>query len=114
MRARVILFLVACALGGAGGLLGSILGNLAGNSALFAGGVLGGLLATACVGTIARSRRWIPAARARSTSVGAMIGFAAAALVATQTLGSPVGPVLSVSLIGIGAILGAGRTSVAG
>jgi hypothetical protein len=31
-------------------------------------------------------------------------------LIATQTLGSPIGPILSSSLIGFGALVGAGRS----
>jgi hypothetical protein len=110
MRQRALLFLVACFLGGAGGVLGSIVGNAAGKTGLFAGGVIGGLLGAALSSLVARSRGWIPPSRTRATAIGAMIGFIAAALIATRTLGSPIGPILSTSLIGFGALVGAGRT----
>ena len=109
MRNRLLLFLVSCFLGGLGGLLGSIVGNAGGKTGLFAGGVVGGLLGASSSGAVASARRWIPRSAAFRTSVGASIGFLAAALVATQTLGSPIGPVLSTSLIGLGALAGAGR-----
>lgn len=110
---RVLLFVVASLLGGAGGVLGSILGNAAGKTGLFVGGVIGGLIGACLVGPIARKLGWIRPERARATAIGAAIGFLAAAAIATQTLGSPVGPVLSCALIGIGALVGAegGRTS---
>jgi hypothetical protein len=108
MRHRILLFIVACFLGGLGGVLGSIVGNAAGKNGLFAGGVVGGLVGASVSSLVARRRGWIRPERARSTAVGAAIGFLLAALIATQTLGSPIGPVLSTALIGIGALLGAG------
>ena len=109
-RHRVFLFAIACLLGGAGGVAGSAIGGVAGRTGLFAGGVAGGLMAAATCGIIARACGWIPAQRVRATGVGAALGFLAAALVATQTLGSPVGPVLSTTLIGLGAVAGASRS----
>ena len=109
MRHRLLLFVVSCFLGGLGGVLGSIAGNAAGKTGLFIGGIVGGLVGASCSGIVARARGWIPPQRASSTGAGAAIGFLAAAAIATQTLGSPVGPVLSTSLIGLGALAGAGR-----
>ena len=109
MRHRLLLFLVSCFLGGLGALLGSIVGNAGGKTGLFVGGVLGGLLGASSSGAVASRRRWIPRSATLRTSVDASIGFLAAALIATQTLGSPIGPVLSTGLIGLGALAGAGR-----
>lgn len=106
-----LLFMTACALGGFGGAFGSILGNAAGKTGLFAGGVIGGLACASLIGPIARSRKWIRAERAGTASIGAALGFLAAALIATQTLSSPIGPALSTLLIGAGALIGAGRQS---
>ena len=91
MKHRLLLFLVSCFLGGLGGVLGSIVGNAGGKIGLFAGGVAGGLVGASSIGAVASARRWIPRAAAFRTSVGASIGFLAAALIATQTLGSPIG-----------------------
>jgi hypothetical protein len=109
MRHRLLLFICSCVLGGLGGMLGSILGNAFGRTGLFAGGVIGGLVGAAGSGLIAGWRGWIPRNRTARTSTGAAIGFLCAAAIATQTLGSPVGPVLSTGLIGLGALVGAGR-----
>jgi uncharacterized membrane protein YccC len=71
--------------------------------------MIGGLVGAASSGIIARVRGWIPPDRSVRTSVGATIGFLVAALITTQTLSSPIGPVLSTCLIGLGALVGAGR-----
>ncbi|HTD84038.1 MAG TPA: hypothetical protein VK648_09630 [Gemmatimonadaceae bacterium] len=111
MIRRPILFVLACILGGLGGLLGSIVGARAGQNGILVGGLVGGLLAAIASAAIARGRRWIPADRFWQTTIGTAVGFLAAAAVATHTLGSPVGPIVSTLLIGIGAVLGAGRHS---
>jgi hypothetical protein len=105
--AHLYLFLIACALGGLGGALGSILGNSAARTGLWIGGVLGGLLGAAAAVAIAKARRWIASEQFWPTAVGAMAGFLAAAAVAVNTLSSPVGPVLSTALVGVGALAGA-------
>jgi hypothetical protein len=109
VRHRLLLFLVSCFLGGLGGVLGSIVGNAGGKTGLFVGGVVGGLVGAWSSGPLASARRWIPRSAAFRTSIGASIGFLAAALIATQTLGSLIGPILGTSLIGLGALAGAGR-----
>jgi hypothetical protein len=103
----LFLFVVSCLIGGAAAVLGSILGNAAGTTGLFGGAILGGLAGAVASTALARRFQWIRPEAARSTAAGTAIGFLAAAAVATQTLGSPVGPVLSTGLIGVGALLGA-------
>jgi hypothetical protein len=41
--------------------------------------------------------------------VGAALGFLASALVAVNTLSSPIGPILGTTLTGIGALIGSNR-----
>ena len=106
---RVLLFIVACMLAGLGGALGSILGHAAGSKGLFVGGTLGGVIGAIGSAFVARARQWISADRLLATAMSASIGFLAAAAIATHTLNSPVGPVLSTLLVGLGAVLGAGR-----
>ena len=103
----VYLFLVSCLLAGIGGALGSILGNGLGGKGLWIGGVLGGLLGAASAAVICRALGWILPHQVRATAMGAASGFLAAALIAVNTLSSPIGPVLSTALVGIGAIIGA-------
>lgn len=109
MGARIALFLTAMVLGGLGGMLGSILGNAGGKRMLFIGGFVGGVLAAPLTAWIARRAGWIAPDRTLHTAVGAAVGFILAATIAVNTLSSPIGPVLSTAVIGIGALLGAGR-----
>ena len=108
MPRRIPLFIIACFLGGAGGLLGSIVGNAAGKTGLFVGGVVGGLLGAVASAAVARARNWIAPHRFRATALGTSIGFLAAAAIATNTLSSPIGPILSTLSVGVGALVGAG------
>ena len=109
MRQRFLLCITAMMLGGIGGAVGSILGHAGGQRMLFVGGFLGGVLVAPLIGWIAKWRRWVAPDRALWVAVGAAIGFVLAATIAVNTLSSPIGPVLSTTVIGIGAVLGAGR-----
>ena len=101
------LFVLACMLGGLGGFAGSVVGAAFGQRALFVGGVLGGILIAPLTAWIAARRAWIHREKRTATAVGAAAGFAAAAGVAVSTLSSPVGPVFSTLLVGVGAVVGA-------
>jgi len=103
---RAALFLVACVLGGLGGALGSMVGHSFGKVGLWAGGIIGGLLASVLIARIALWRHWIVRSQYWPTVLGAAIGFLVACAVAVNTLSSPVGPILSTLLIGVGAVLG--------
>ena len=105
--AKVLLFVVSCVLGGLGGALGSIVGHAAGQPGLWIGGVIGGLLGSIAGVAIARRRRWLTDAQFGTTALGASGGFLIAAAIAVNTLSSPIGPVLSTALIGVGALIGA-------
>jgi hypothetical protein len=109
MGTRIALFLTAMVLGGLGGMGGSILGNAGGKRMLFIGGFVGGVLVAPLTAWIARRAGWIDPERTMYTAVGAAIGFILAATIAVNTLSSPIGPVVSTTLIGIGALVGAGR-----
>lgn len=104
---RLSLFVLSSFLGGLGGLLGSIVGNFFGKPGLWIGGVVGGLVGAAGAVAVAKGRAWIAAEQFPATSIGAMVGFLAAAAVAVNTLSSPVGPILSSGLTGLGAVIGA-------
>ncbi len=103
----LLLFLLTTALGGIGGAGGSIIGNAGDRIGLFAGGLAGGVLGAILGTRIAVARSWLPRARLRGAATGAAIGFLLAASIAVNTLSTPVGPVLSTLLIGVGALAGA-------
>jgi hypothetical protein len=81
-------------------------GHSLGKCGLWAGGILGGLIASMLVARIALWRRWIVRSQFWSTVLGAAVGFLLACAVAVNTLSSPIGPILSTLLIGVGAVLG--------
>jgi hypothetical protein len=90
---------------GAMTVLGSMVGSAMGHRAVFVGAIIGG-----CVGValgLALARRISAGTGSISAHVGGWLGFAAAAAVATSQLHTPVVPVLSIGLVGLGAWLGA-------
>ena len=96
--------------GGLGGFVGSVVGagfGVRGNSDLFAGGVIGGLLASAAAGWLAAKLAWIDSGSAAGAAIGAAVGFLAAAAIAVNTLSTPIGALLSPVLVGAGGLAGA-------
>ena len=104
--ASISFFLAACFLGGLGGAVGSMIGGAFGQHGLFIGGFLGGLATAVGFARLAIWRKWIGEKQFWPTAVGAAVGFLAAATVAVKTLSTPIGPILSTSLTGIGALVG--------
>jgi hypothetical protein len=102
----VLLFLIAWFLGTACAVGGSMLGAAFDNEhALFVGALLGGVIGCILAVRIAVWRRWVARERSGRVTLGAVIGFAIASAIATQTLSSPIGPSLSSLLIGLGAVI---------
>jgi hypothetical protein len=92
--------------GGAGAFVGSVLGNAFGHTALFAGALIGGALASAAAAFLSATIKWLATTERIPTAIGAVAGFLVAAFIAVNTLSSPIGPVSSALLIGIGGLLG--------
>ena len=105
---RVWLFLLECALAGLGALIGSVLGHSIGQRAVFIGALVGGVVGVLVASKLAARLGLIAREQWLRVAIGGVIGFAIAAAIAVRTLSSPIGPVLSTALIGIGAVLGAG------
>ena len=100
------LFVLLVVAGGLGAFAGSVLGNAFGRAGLFAGGVIGGMSGSAAAAFVAAWLKWIAIDERIPTACGAVVGFLAAALIAVNTLSSPVGPVLSTLLTGVGGLTG--------
>ena len=100
------LFVLLVLAGGSGAFVGSVLGNAVGRTGLFAGAVVGGTSASAAAAFLAARMKWIAIDERVPTACGAVAGFLAAALIAVNTLSSPVGPVLSTLLTGVGGLIG--------
>jgi len=96
-----------CIAAGIGGAVGSMLGHGVGQGFLIVGGFAGGVLAVTGMSYLAARLGWIHRAQRFWTAAGALAGFVLACLVALSTLSSPIGPILSTLLVGVGAIAGA-------
>ena len=106
---RFRFFVAMCLLGGLGGFVGSVIGGAFGPRSLFVGGFVGGIVIAPLSARIAVWRHWISPPQYWATTLGAAVGFLAAAFVAVNTLSSPIGPVLSTTLTGLGALVGSRR-----
>lgn len=106
MMNRVRLVLLTWVLAGIGAVVGSILGSGGGQRWLFVGAILGGALATLAAAWLASRLRLIAPQQVRGAAVGGLLGFAVAAPLAASSLHTPVLPVLSTALTGLGALLG--------
>lgn len=103
----VFLFFVSIIVTVAFAALGSMIGHFLGSHlGVMLGGVVGGIFGAILSVRIAVRLRWIGHEDFYPTIFGAEIGFVAAAIIATKTLSSPVGPILSSFLIGLGALVG--------
>lgn len=98
------LFVLSCGLAG----LLAVLGSMAGNAVdqLYAGAIVGGLVGCGAAAHFAVRRGWIARDRFLPTALASGAGFLAAAWIAVSNLHTPVIPILSTALVGIGALLG--------
>lgn len=103
----VLVFLAAWALTGLGAVIGSILGHGAGKAGLFAGAAVGGVLGVGAAVVILAKLQWLSPGDRRGAVVGGIVGFAVAAPIAVSNLQTPVTPVLTCALAGVGLLLGA-------
>jgi hypothetical protein len=100
------LFLLTCGVSGLLTVLGSIGGHAFGRTGLSVGAVLGGIIGIALAGLIARRLRLIDHRSYVPTVIGGTVGYIVAAVIAVNNLHTPVVPILSVSLVGLGAVAG--------
>lgn len=100
------IFFLTALLGGFGAAAGSMIGERFDTKGLYAGAVLGGIVAVAFAVWLAVRLAWIERRNFRPALWGGEIGFLVAAPVAVQMLSSPIGPILSTVLIGAGALVG--------
>ena len=103
----LLLFLLVSVIDGPMILGGSIIGAQVSRPGLFIGAIAGGLAGISLAVYLAARWRLIPADRRLRTAIGATIGFAAAAILASQPdWQSPVGPALSGVLVPLIAVVG--------
>ena len=106
---RVFPTLLACWLvTGFGAAVGSILGNAAGPLGLKIGAILGGVLCLLLAVTASARLGWLPARERTAAFLGGLAGFAVAVPITLSNMHTPLIPVASCALAGVGALLGAG------
>jgi uncharacterized membrane protein YidH (DUF202 family) len=103
---NVILFLVVCFLTGVGTLVGSVLGHNVGGIGLFLGAIAGGSLGVLVSAWLATRLKIIERSTYGAVAVSALAGFVLASIIAVTNLHTPIIPLLSISLVGLAAIVG--------
>lgn len=89
-------------------MVGSMLAHTLGQSGLFAGAVIGGLLGVG-LGIAGLVRiDWLPRELRSGALWGGVVGFLVAAPIAVTNLHTPIIPVVTCALAGVGALFGAG------
>src|SRR6478672_11747234 len=106
-RKSLLLILFVCVLGGVGTLLGSMLGHFIGKSGLYVGAMVGGVIGVYAATRTARARGILGVKRFWPATIGGWLGLVLAAIIAVNHLNTPVIPIASVLLIGLGAAFGA-------
>jgi len=107
-RKSLLLFLFVCLLGGIGTFLGSVLGNAFGKTGLYTGAIIGGIVGVAVATKLAVSRKILGPKRYWPATIGGVLGLFLAAIIATNNMSTPIVPLASILLIGLGAVFGAG------
>jgi hypothetical protein len=90
---------------GAVAVLGSVLGASVNHTGLFVGALFGGLIGVWVAVRLSKTLRFIEANEVRAGILGGGIGFLLAAPVAAANAHTPVIPVLSAGLVGLGALV---------
>jgi len=106
MQNRIKLFFLMCGVNGTMTVIGSMLGNIFGKTGLFTGAIVGGIIGILVVMILARRFNLMEARHHVSTLIGATSGYLIAAAIAVNNLHTPVIPILSTSLVGVGAVVG--------
>ena len=103
---NILLFLIVCGLAGVCIFLGSVLGHSLGKVGLFSGAVIGGIVGVAVAVWLTARLGLLDRASSVATFLGGAVGFIIAAVIAVNNLHSPLIPMASVGLIGLGALIG--------
>lgn len=99
------LFVLVSALTGLAAALGSMAGASVSHNSLFVGAIVGGFVGTYIAARVATLRRLIAQSEVKSTAIGGCVGFLAAAF-SVSNLHTPIIPILSAGLIGVGSLTG--------
>ena len=102
----LLLFLLTTLMAGLGSAMGAMLGNNLGRGGVLLGGFAVGALMTVGAVFLASRWGWITRRERFWSLIGATAGLVLAAVVTLSTLSTPLGPMVSTVLVGLGAVLG--------
>ena len=85
---------------------GSVIGHSTGQTGLFVGAVIGGFAGVGLAVWLSTRIGLLSKANFLAALIGGSAGFIVAAVIAVNTLWTPIIPLASVALIGVGALLG--------
>src|SRR5258706_2318166 len=103
---NISLFLIVCFLSGVGILSGSVLGHSAGGNGLFIGAMVGGSLGVLASTWLAIRFNLIERSTYGAVAMSGLVGFALASGIAITNLHTPIIPLMSVALVGLGTMVG--------
>lgn len=106
-RKTLVLAVLVSFLAGVATFLGSVLGHFFGTAGVFTGAIIGGIVGVIAATRIAMKRGIIAPKRFWGATIGGILGLLLAAEIATHNLSTPVVPLASILLIGLGAVFGA-------
>jgi len=106
MKENITLFLIVCFLSGVSIFIGSVLGHAAGGNGLFIGAMVGGCLGVLASTWLAVRLKLIARSTYGAVAVSGIAGFILASILAVTNLNTPIIPLASIALIGLGAIVG--------
>ena len=100
------LFLLVSLLAGSLTFAGSVLGHSMGQTGLFAGAVIGGFAGVGLAVWLSARIGFLSKANFLPALIGGSAGFVVAAVIAVNSLWTPIIPLASVALIGVGTLIG--------
>jgi peptidoglycan/LPS O-acetylase OafA/YrhL len=106
-RKSALLFLLMCGFAGVATFLGSVVGHFLGTTGVFAGAISGGIVGVFVAARVAVSRQILGPKRFAGATIGGVLGLILAAEIATHNMSTPLVPLASILLIGLGAVFGA-------
>jgi len=106
-RKSALLFVLVCGFAGIATFLGSVVGHFFGTTTVYAGAIIGGVSGIFVANRTAVSRQIPGPKRFWVATIGGILGLILAAEIATHNMASPVVPLASILLIGLGAVFGA-------
>jgi hypothetical protein len=103
---NIFLFLIVCFLSGVSTLVGSVLGHSVAGNGLFTGAIVGGSLGVLVSTWLAVRLNLIDRSTYAAVAISGLAGFVLASIMTVANLHTPIIPLMSVALVGFGAIVG--------